>query len=100
LNVNREIAFAGGLHAGEMAVLVQELGEPFFDALGPVPPMLAVEYVATKLDEQLNYYRDLQEIVWAMLEEGFSHRVIEPGITTTVVGMFCSNVPGKPTRVI
>jgi hypothetical protein len=83
-----------------MAVLVQELGPPLFDALGPVPPMLAVEHVATKLDEQLDYYRDLQEIVWAMLEEGFSHRVIEPDITTTEVCMFYSNVPEKLTRII
>jgi len=45
--------------------------------------MLGVEFVATKLEAQLSYYRKLQEITWAMIEEGFSNKIVAPGVTTT-----------------
>lgn len=86
LNVDRDIAFGGGLHVGELADLQDHLGPKWMERTVNVP-MLAIEYVATKVDGQLNYYRDLQELAWAMLEEGFSNRVIEPGVTTTQVSI-------------
>ncbi|KAF5387670.1 hypothetical protein D9615_000606 [Tricholomella constricta] len=82
LNVDRDIAFGGGLHVGELAVLEEQLGERWM-ARTVNEPLLSIEYVATRVEGQLNYYRKLQDIVWAMLEEGFSHQVIEPGKTTT-----------------
>ncbi|KKY18789.1 putative xaa-pro aminopeptidase family enzyme [Phaeomoniella chlamydospora] len=45
--------------------------------------MLGVEYIATKLEGQLEWYRKMQETAWAMIKEGFSERVISPGKTTT-----------------
>ncbi|RDB20125.1 hypothetical protein Hypma_012765 [Hypsizygus marmoreus] len=82
LNVDRHIAFAGGLSVGEMAVLNIQLGDRWMGCTVN-EPMVAVEFVASRVDGQLEYYRKMQEIVWAMLEEGFSHQVIEPGKTTT-----------------
>ncbi|TFK43663.1 hypothetical protein BDQ12DRAFT_596951 [Crucibulum laeve] len=82
LNTDRDIAFAAGLHAGELFVLQEELGHRWMSKTVN-EPMLAVEYVATKMSGQLAYYKKLQETVWAMLEEGFSQRVIHPGVTTT-----------------
>lgn len=84
LNTDEDIAFAGGLHAGELAVLQRELGERWMKKTAN-EPMLAVEFVATKLPEQLEYYQKMQETVWAMLEEGFSSEIVEPGITSTEV---------------
>lgn len=84
LNVDRDIAFSGGLHVGELAVLSEELGEKWIK-LTVSKPMLAVEYVASRVNGQLAYYRDMQEMVWAMMEEAFSHRVTETGVTTTEV---------------
>jgi len=54
-------------------------------------PMLGVEFVATKLEAQLSYYRKLQEITWAMIEEGFSNKIVAPGVTTTQVGYLISS---------
>ncbi|KAF8165472.1 hypothetical protein B0H34DRAFT_240721 [Crassisporium funariophilum] len=82
LNTDEDIAFAGGLGVGELAVLSRELGEEWMKKTVNIP-MLAVEYVASRVSGQLVYYQKMQEIVWAMLEEGFSHTVIEPGVTTT-----------------
>lgn len=84
LNVDRDIAFGAGLHVGELAVLQEQLGERWM-ARTVNEPLLGVEYVASRVDGQLEYYRKMQEIAWAMIEEGFSHRVIEPGTTTTEV---------------
>lgn len=84
VNTDRNIAFAGGLHVGEYEVLAEELGEKWTERMVN-EPMLAIEYVATRVDGHLPYYRKLQEIVWAMLEEGFSHKIIQPGTTSTEV---------------
>ncbi|KAF9464889.1 peptidase M24, structural domain-containing protein [Collybia nuda] len=82
LNTDRDIAFGSGLHVGELAVLEEQLGKQWMSRVTN-EPHLSIEFVATRVDGQLHYYRKLQEIVWAMLEEGFSHRVIKPGLTTT-----------------
>lgn len=84
LNVDENIAFAGGLHAGELAVLKRELGEQWMKKTAN-EAMLAVEHVATRVPGQKDYYRKMQETVWALVEEGFSERVITPGKTTTEV---------------
>ncbi|KAF4575128.1 hypothetical protein EYR36_006484 [Pleurotus pulmonarius] len=83
INVDSDINFAGGLHVGELNALQANIFKVLDGQLMNVP-MLGVEYVATRVDGMLEYYHDLQEIVWAMLEEGFSHKTIEPGVTTTV----------------
>ncbi|KAI5120926.1 hypothetical protein M0805_002906 [Coniferiporia weirii] len=82
VNVDRDIAFAGGMHVGEMEVLKEELGERWTSKFVNVP-MLAVEFVSRRVPGQIAYFRKMQETVWAMLEEAFSERVVVPGETTT-----------------
>ncbi|KAF5322307.1 hypothetical protein D9619_000498 [Psilocybe cf. subviscida] len=82
LNVDENIAFSGGLHAGELAVIERELGAQWMNRTVN-EAMLAVEYVATRVPGQKHYYRKMQEIAWALVEEGFSEKVIVPGKTTT-----------------
>lgn len=84
VNVDRAIAFAGGMHVGEMEVLKEELGEEWTRRFVNVP-MLAVEFVSARVLGQLEYYRKMQETTWAMVAEAFSERVITPGKTTTDV---------------
>lgn len=85
LNTDKEIAFGGGLHVGEYEALAEELGERWLDLREVNEPMLAVEYIAARVPGQLQFYRDLQETTWALIEEGFSERVITPSVTTTEV---------------
>ncbi|KAF2209177.1 hypothetical protein CERZMDRAFT_107232 [Cercospora zeae-maydis SCOH1-5] len=82
LNIDSEIAFAGGLHAGEYLKLLEEVPSPWNERLVS-KPMVAVEYIATMPDSRLHWYRKLMETAWAVIEEGFSERVIIPGETTT-----------------
>lgn len=82
LNVDANIAFAGGLHVGLYNELVAELGPAWSDKF-VAAPMVAVEYIATMPSSQLAWYKRLQETAWAMISEAFSARVISPGATTT-----------------
>ncbi|KAI9068537.1 hypothetical protein FKP32DRAFT_1561490 [Trametes sanguinea] len=82
LNTDKDVAFGGGLHVGEYEALAEELGEGWMERTVN-EPMLGIEYVATRIPEQLKYYRDLQETTWALVEEAFSERVITPGVTST-----------------
>lgn len=47
--------------------------------------MIGVEYVAGRVNGMLEYYRELQETTWALIEEAFSEKVIDVGATTTEV---------------
>ena len=87
INVDQNIAFGGGMHVGEFEVLKQSLGKPWSDRFVNVP-MLAVEYVSTRVPGQLEYYQMLEETAWAMIEEAFSERVVTPGVTTTEVSTY------------
>jgi len=84
LNTDRNIAAGGGLHVGELEVLAEELGPKWMNRTVN-EPMLGIEYVAKRIPGQIECYRLMQESIWAMIEEAFSWRVIEPGHTTTVV---------------
>ncbi|KAA1466596.1 hypothetical protein DENSPDRAFT_831454 [Dentipellis sp. KUC8613] len=82
LNTDRNIAFGGGLHVGELEVLKEELGDRWMEKTVN-EPMLGIEFVAKRVPGQIKYYRLMQESIWAMIEEAFSERVVEPGVTTT-----------------
>lgn len=83
VNAHPEIAFASGMHAGELAAARRGLGDVWADrfVLDAVP-MLAVEYIGTQISARLPWYRRMQETAWAIIGEGFSERVITPGATT------------------
>ncbi|KAI0400894.1 xaa-Pro aminopeptidase family enzyme [Xylaria palmicola] len=81
LNTHPEIAFASGLHAGELDTIASALGAEWADRF-VLEPMLAVEVVATMVPGRLPWYRRLQETAWAIIEEAFSEKVIVPGKST------------------
>lgn len=81
LNTHAELAFSGGLHAGERDAIEAALGEEWADKF-VLEPMVAVEVVATMVDDRLDWYRKMMETSWAIIEEAFSSRVIKPNITT------------------
>lgn len=89
LNVDPDLAFADGMHAGELERVQAQLGRKW---MGRVvrEPMLATEYVATRIPAQLDFYRKLQEMAWAMITEAFSAKTITPGFTTTDVSIMIS----------
>jgi hypothetical protein len=53
-------------------------------------PMVGVEFVATMVEGQLEWYKKLQETTWTMISEAFSEKVITPGEASTEV---CSLSP-------
>jgi hypothetical protein len=84
VNVNAELAFASGLHAGEFDLIKKELGNQWSTKFVDVP-LLAIEFVGTMPKAQLEWYRKLQGTAWAMISEAFSNKVITPGETSTEV---------------
>ncbi|KXT04582.1 hypothetical protein AC578_8705 [Pseudocercospora eumusae] len=82
INVDSEIAFAGGLHFGEFQQLAKQIGVPWKERLYAVP-LVAVQYIAAQPKSRLSWYQKLMETAWAVIDEGFSERTITPGVTTT-----------------
>lgn len=84
LNTHSEIAFSGGLHAGEFDAVIRGVGEEWKDKF-VLEPMLGVEVVATMVKSRLPWYRKMMETAWAIIEEGFSEKIIVPGKSTSWV---------------
>jgi hypothetical protein len=84
VNVDSDIAFGGGLHVGELEEMKRQLGSKWATRLVN-EPMIGVAYVAGRVDGMLKYYKMLQETTWALIEEAFSAKVIERGVTSTEV---------------
>lgn len=82
INAHGELAFAGGLHAGERDAIEANL-ESTWVAKFLVEPMVPITYAGTQITERLPWYRSLQETAWAIISTGFSAAVIKPGTTTT-----------------
>ncbi|KAF8857241.1 hypothetical protein BDZ45DRAFT_624057 [Acephala macrosclerotiorum] len=84
INDDVEVAFAGGMHAGELEEIKKRLGRKwegrFVSEAG-----VGVEFVGTMPhgNDRLKWYRALMETTWAMIGEAFSEKVITPGVTTT-----------------
>jgi hypothetical protein len=87
VNVDSEVAFSSGMHAGELGKIKSRLGKKWNKRLVS-EPMIAVEYIGTMVKSRLPWYRKLQETAWAIITEGFSEKVISPGETTTEVRHF------------
>jgi hypothetical protein len=81
LNTHAELAFAGGLHAGERDAVAAGLGADWAGRF-VLEPMLAVELVATMVPGRLAWYRRLMETAWAVIDEAFSAAVIDAAPVT------------------
>lgn len=84
VDTDPQIAFASGLHAGERDLIVGQLGSYWADKLIN-KPIVPVEFIGTMPGSRLSWYKKIMETAWAIIDEGFSERVITPGKTTTEV---------------
>ncbi|KAI1803923.1 hypothetical protein F4811DRAFT_522235 [Daldinia bambusicola] len=82
LNTHPEIAFSGGLHAGELDAVINGVGDEWKDIF-VLEPMLGVELVATMVKSRLPWYQKMMETSWAIIEEAFSEKTIVPGKSTS-----------------
>ncbi|KAI1343546.1 hypothetical protein F5Y15DRAFT_236087 [Xylariaceae sp. FL0016] len=82
LNTHAEIAFSGGLHAGEFNAISSALGDGWSSKF-VLEPMLGVEVIATMVPGRLPWYKKMMETAWAIIDEGFSEKVVVPGKSTS-----------------
>ncbi len=82
INMSRTWAFADGLSSGEYDGMREALGPQWSARLRPAEG-LAVDFLAWRLPEEEASYRQLQDLVWSLIEEMYSSRVIDPGTTRT-----------------
>lgn len=61
--------------------LADALGEKHADKFVSAAPLI-VEYMDTRLPEELEHYRHAVEVTEALTERAFSNEVIKPGVTT------------------
>ena len=88
-------------HTGEGKHLISKLGPKWASRLSS-NRAIGVEVIASRAggEEQLQMYRLLQENVWAMIQEGFSGKVVEVGKTTAedLVWWFRDNMRWRVSR--
>ena len=82
VNISGNHNFADGLTAGEWEQMQVALG-PDLTARVVREPRLAIDLLALHTPDQHQFYRDLEQLAHAIIEEAFSARVITPSVTTT-----------------
>jgi Xaa-Pro aminopeptidase len=82
VNASRVFAFADGLSAGELEGMAEALGPQWTSRFVRIDA-LPVEMIAARLPDEEAAYREMNRVVWDIISEAFSNRVITPGTTTT-----------------
>lgn len=82
IDVSRTFAFTDGLTAGERDGMTEALGPAFASRFRPAEA-LALEMIATRLPEEVEFYAKLQALVWELTQRMFSSEVVKPGVTRT-----------------
>ena len=82
IDVSRTFAFTDGLTAGERDGMTEALGPALAARFRPAEA-LALELIATRLPEEVEFYGKLQALVWELTQRMFSNAVIRPGVTRT-----------------
>jgi len=82
INVSRNFAFSDGLTAGERDGMSEALG-PTWTSRFTSNDALALDFIATRLPEEAEFYAKLQELVWTLTQRMFSNEAITPGVTKT-----------------
>jgi Xaa-Pro aminopeptidase len=82
VNISPTHAFSDGLSAGEWEQMQEALG-PMYIGRVQRRERLALDFITIRLPEMLPIYRQMMEVVHAIIREAFSNRVIIPGQTTT-----------------
>jgi Xaa-Pro aminopeptidase len=82
IDVSRVFAFNDGLSAGELDGMREALG-PTWSAKLKHADDLALDLIATRLPEEADTYKTMQQVVWGIIDTAFSNVVIAPGVTRT-----------------
>jgi len=82
VNVSRVFAFSDGLSAGELEGMRDALGDKWTSRFVHHDG-LALDFIATRIPDEAAIYRQMQELVWAIIDSAFSSAVITPGTTRT-----------------
>jgi Xaa-Pro aminopeptidase len=82
IDVSTVFAFSDGLSAGELEGMSKALGTKWTSKFKR-DDGLALDLIATRLPEETARYRDLQTVVWGIIDTAFSNVVITPGVTRT-----------------
>ena len=82
LNVSRTFALADGLTKSQYDELVEALGSELAQRIVPARP-LALAWLETRSERELELYPTLCRIAHAIIAEGLSERAIQPGATST-----------------
>ncbi|MBC7652519.1 MAG: Xaa-Pro aminopeptidase, partial [Deinococcales bacterium] len=82
LNISENFGHADGLDHSEYAQLVAKLSETNRKKIVSSEP-LAVAWLETRTAREMQFYPQLISISHQIIAEGFSNKVVTPGITTT-----------------
>ncbi len=82
INVSRNFAFSDGLTAGERDGMSEALGARWTARFRSIDA-LALDFIATRIPEEAQFYAELQKLVWELTERMFSEAAVTPGVTRT-----------------
>lgn len=82
INISKDFAHADGLVHTEYIEFMEKIPAAFKNKIVSAEP-LAVNWLETRTEREMNIYPQLVSITHNIIEEGFSEKVITPGITTT-----------------
>jgi Xaa-Pro aminopeptidase len=82
LDYSADFAHADGIDYTEYTTLLQKLPDSFKSKIVSAEK-LAVAWLETRTEREMQIYPQLIDITHRIIEEGFSEKVITPGITTT-----------------
>jgi Xaa-Pro aminopeptidase len=82
INISKNYGHADGLDHTEYNEFVEKLPAAFKNKVVSAET-LAVNWLETRTEREMNFYPQLVSITHKIIEEGFSEKVITPGITTT-----------------
>jgi len=82
INTSKDFGHADGLDHTEYIEFVEKIPAAFKNKIVSAET-LAVNWLETRTEREMNIYLQLVSITHNIIEEGFSEKVITPGITTT-----------------
>ena len=84
IGINKSVYFAqaDGLTATEYEAFMENLPKKYHEKVASAEP-LAVGWLETRTPAEMAVYQQIVKIAHEIIAEGFSDRVIQPGVTTT-----------------
>jgi hypothetical protein len=82
IDYSRTFAFTDGLTHGEYLGMAEALGDRWTARLKPAEE-LPLQFIASRVADEDAFYGQLEQLVWEMIGEMYSPKVITPGKTKT-----------------